>query len=67
MSAVTAHELIGPDQVGQGSVLTHDGTERGAQVFQVFTLIFRKAAVIGRRVVPLLPPLTWDSVHDSRV
>ena len=67
MSAITAHELISPDQVGKGSVLTHDGTERGAQVFQVFIVIFRKAAVIGRRVVPLLPPQTWDGVHDCRV
>ena len=67
MSAVTAHELIGPDQVGEGSVLTHDGTERGALAFQVLTLIFRVAAVIGRRVVPLLPPQTWDCVHDCRV
>ena len=67
MSAVTAHELIGPDQVGEGSVLMHDGTERGGLAFQVFSLIFHTAPVIGRSAMPLRPLLTRDSVLDSRV
>ena len=51
MSAVTAHELIGPDQVGEGSVLSHDVAERGALVIQVIILIFRVACMIGRNTI----------------
>ena len=47
MSAVTAHKPIGPDQVGEGSVLSHDGAERGALAIQTGTLVFQVACMIG--------------------